>query len=231
MLDEDDVDGLRKLADLDSRALGFGGAHAASRFIEQQQFGLGRDRHADFEQRDIAVGECARLPVGKTGESELFEYALDYFATLAVARGRPKRIQHAAFGLRGDPQIVGHTELVEYALHLQGARDAEPTDPVRLQSGDLLAGEEHAAFVGRKETRDEIKQRGLAGTVGADNRVQTLWRKLEREIVDGGQAAEALGQTDDAQDGWHQRLVHFSPPRPLQRSRRSRHKPTTPLGA
>src|SRR4051794_20808733 len=45
VLDDDDVDAAGELADLRDGALGFSGAHAARRLVEEEQAGLGYQRH------------------------------------------------------------------------------------------------------------------------------------------------------------------------------------------
>ena len=46
---------LAMFADFLDRAFGFGRTHAAGRLVQQQQLRLGDQRHADFEQRHVAV--------------------------------------------------------------------------------------------------------------------------------------------------------------------------------
>ena len=86
----------RKLADLADRALGLGRAHAAGRLVEQQQPRRGNQRHADLEQRDVAVGQRAGLALGERGKPDLLERALDLLGGVAIARGRAERMQEAA---------------------------------------------------------------------------------------------------------------------------------------
>ena len=88
VLDDDDVDGARHLADLGDRALGFCRAHAAGRLVEQQQLRVGDQRHADLEQRHIAIRQGAGLPPRKRRQPDLFERPLDALACDAVAFAR-----------------------------------------------------------------------------------------------------------------------------------------------
>ena len=62
-------------------------------------------------------------------------------------------MQEAVAGAPGDPEILGHRQLREHALDLQRPLDAETADLVRLQPGDVLALEEHAAAVRRRAAR------------------------------------------------------------------------------
>src|SRR5712691_10531415 len=143
VLDDHDVDRASELADLADRALGFGRAHAAGRFVEQKEPRRRDERHADLEQRDVAIGERAGLTLGERGEPDLVERALHLLARVAVACGRAERIEESLPGLAGDPEIVRHRQLRDHALDLQRALDAEPADLVRLEPGNVAAVEEH----------------------------------------------------------------------------------------
>ena len=81
--------------DLGDRTLGLARAHAAGRLIEQQQPRLRDQRHADLEQRDVAVGERSGLPLRERGQPDLLENALDLLARGAVVRGGAERVQKA----------------------------------------------------------------------------------------------------------------------------------------
>ena len=50
-------------------------AHAAGRLVEQQQLGLRRQRHGDFEPLLLAVAQLARQVVGPVGQAEAVEQA------------------------------------------------------------------------------------------------------------------------------------------------------------
>ncbi len=76
--------------------------------------------------------------------------------------------------------------------------------PVHRQRGNVVAGKADAAGIGRHLTAELGDQRGLAGAVRPDHRVQFARGDLEREIVAGDDAAEALGEPLDLQ----QRRAH-----------------------
>ena len=147
-------------------------------------------------------------------------------------------MQEAAPGMAGDPEILGDRELRKHALDLQGALDAEPADLVRLESGDVAPVEEHAAAVGGQQARDQIEERGLAGAVRTDDRVQLRPGEAEAQVVDRGQAAEALGQPfacAGSARSWLGPQLGLrragAPRRSAMRASHSFHNPTTPLGA
>ena len=65
--------------------------------------------------------------------------------------------------------------------------------PVRRHAGDVLAVEQDAALVGRLEAGEHAQQRGLAAAGRAEQREELALVDVERHAVDGGEAAEALG--------------------------------------
>ena len=65
----------------------------------------------------------------------------------------------------------------------------------------LGAVEEDAPAVGRQGAGDLADERGLAGAVGANERVYLAARDLERHIVGGDDAAEALAHAAQLEHG------------------------------
>src|SRR6266480_4130096 len=179
---------------------------------------------ADLEKRDVAVRKGARLALRKRAQADLFEHALDFLAGAAILFRRAQRMQEAIARVRGDPDIFLHRQPVEHALDLQGARDAETADLVRLEAADVASRGEHAARVRGEKSAHQIEQRRFSGAVRADDRVQPARCQRQTDVVDSDQAAEALGEALDLQNG----LAHG---RWTNRSTISRHRPTMPLGA
>ncbi len=85
----------------------------------------------------------------------------------------------------------------------------ERASPSRLRRyigsvGDVVAVEADAAGIRCQLAAELGDQRGLAGAVRPDDRVQLAGVDVERDVVGGDDAAEALGQILDLQ----QRLAH-----------------------
>src|SRR5262249_45939058 len=76
-----------------------------------------------------------------------------------------------------------------------------------------------AAFARRQEPADDGEQRGLAGTVGPDQRGDPAGFDSERNIVDGEEAAEAFEYALDVK----QRLSHGRAPGPTTSNAQNRH--------
>src|SRR5262249_55465977 len=206
VLDNDDVDLECEGADLLDGTFGLCGAHPANGFVEQQQFRIGDDGHADLKQRDVAVGQRAGGARGERSEPDLVQRALDLLACLAVTAGGAQRVEKTLLRLRGDPQVLGNAQPRKHALDLQGALNPEPADLVRLEPGDVAAAEKNPAAMGGEEARDQVEQRRLAGAVGADDRVQRPGSEAQADPIDRGEPAEAFGQSIETED----RLAHGS---------------------
>ena len=72
---------------------------------------------------------------------------------------------------------------------------------LRRHPGRVLAEDDHLARVGLLEAGDHAQQGRLAAAARAEQRGQGARRHLERDVVEGGEVAEALRDSgdDDAQ--------------------------------
>src|SRR5205085_1291113 len=78
---------------------------------------------------------------------------------------------------------------------------------VRGDAGDVAAGEEDGAAVGRFEAGDEAQQRGLAGAGGADDDEVLAGGDVERDAADAGLGGgEDFGEVAE-RDGGHAAIV------------------------
>src|SRR5690606_4378254 len=73
-------------------------------------------------------------------------------------------------------------------------------------SGQILPVEKDAAMGGLLETGKHAQQRGLAAARGAKEGEELAFVDVEREIVDGGEVAEALGHIRKADIGTRRRV-------------------------
>src|SRR5262249_30234650 len=78
------------------------------------------------------------------------------------------------------------------------AREPAMAAPPGGEARDLLVEEHDAARVAREIAGEEVEERGLPGAVRPDDQAPLPRRHLERDVVDGGQAAEGLLQARDA---------------------------------
>src|SRR6185312_2991365 len=103
---------------------------------------------------------------------------------------------------------------------LEHHADAEPRDAVRGPAGHLDAIDLDGPRIRLLDTDDRLHRRGLAGAVGADQPQYLARIDGEADILDGDEAAEALGEAGNLKHG---RRAHAAP---LKRDRR----PRKPLG-
>ena len=108
------------------------------------------------------------------------------------------RIEHGpcrAFALgHRHADIFQNRQAAEQPIDLERARDAK-LDPLGLAlGGDVAAGEHHAALARRQHAGEEIDERGLAGAIGADQRVARAGFELEVDILHGAKRAEIAAE-------------------------------------
>ena len=103
--------------------------------------------------------------------------------------------------LRRQRDIVERGEIGQQRGDLERARQPERAALVAWHPGDFLAGKSNGAGIRQQLSGELADQRGLAGAVGADDRVQFAARHVEREVVGGGNAAEPPHQVFDAKQG------------------------------
>ena len=96
-----------------------------------------------------------------------------------------------------DDDVVAHGQPLEDRRLLEGPHHALSSDDVRREAGDTLAFEQHLAARRLHERRDQLEEGRLARAVRADDGEDFPGSTLKRHIVDGDQAAIALGQVPD----------------------------------
>src|ERR1700722_11361524 len=99
---------------------------------------------------------------------------------------------------------------------------AEPGDAVRWPAGDFDAADAYRAGIGPLNAHDEFHHGGFAGAIRTDQAENFSAFDLERHVLDGDQAAEALGQAFDLK---MHGVRHAQPPSLVRVSR-----PKNPLG-
>ena len=161
----------------------------------------------------------ATSDVGAAGEADARERRARRLAQLGLAaRVAPEAEGVAGMRLHRERDVVERGEIEEQRGDLERAREPELAAAVGRQRGDVVAVETDAAGVGRDLAGELADQRGLAGAVRADDGVQLARRHVERDVVGGDDAAEALAQAVDLQ----QRLSHGAPSPAGRRCRRAR---------
>src|SRR2546426_972334 len=94
----------------------------------------------------------------------------------------------------------------------RGAGDAEPRDALWAGAADVGAGEDDPPRVRVRVAGDAVEERGLAGSVRADEPDDLARRDRERDLLVGDEAAEAL------RDGAELEKRRHAQPRPTSRA-------------
>jgi hypothetical protein len=126
-----------------------------------------RDLHA----LEHAAGQLVRVALFETLEADDLGIVVGERGLVAVA-----------VAVEAEHQVLAHGEPRKHRAVLRDD-DALGT---RAARGDAV--DEHAAFVGALEARDDVHQRGLAAAGGPDDGDEFAVGHRERETVDDGQA-------------------------------------------
>jgi hypothetical protein len=103
--------------------------------------------------------------------------------------------------LRGQRDIVRGREIRQQRRDLERARQAKGAAPPCRQAGDVPAGEANGAGIRQHLPGELADQRGLAGAVRPDDRMQFARCDIQRQVVGGDNAAEPPHQIFDAEQG------------------------------
>src|SRR5581483_3707203 len=137
--------------------------------------------------------------------------------------GPAARLRHVGRAIEGaDHHVLERGETRERLHELEGAREAEPADRVRLEPHEARALENDRAFRGRVEAGHQVEHGGLAGPVRPDEAHDLAGGDGEIEAAHRDEAAEALGEPAHLEAG----RGHARTPA----ARRPRIHPTRPLG-
>ena len=183
-----------------------GRVHAGHRLVEHHQLGVGHQRAGHLEQLALAAGQRAGEVLALLDQQEALEQVV---GALGVGRllAAPERREHrlAAGSRRCWPvaptrMFSMHGQPGEHLGQLEGAHHAAAGHPVGRDALEALAVERPVALVGPVEAGQQVEERGLAGTVGADQAGDHAALDLDVLDVDGREAAErahdAVGDHD-----------------------------------
>ncbi len=192
VLDQHDRHFLAQLQEQLHHARGFGDAETGHRLVEQQQLRPGRERDRKLEFALLAMAELGDRHIGAGRKTDAFERGRGSVAqTLLFPRIAPEAEGVPVMRLRCERDIVGGGEIRQQRGDLEGTREPERTTAIGRHVRDVAAAEKDAAGVRREMTGELADQRGLAGAVRADDRVQLAFRDVERNVIGREDAAEA----------------------------------------
>ena len=175
MADEDDARALRREAAQDGEdLLGLLRRQHGGRLVEDEDARLAVERLEDLDALLLADRQAADLGVGVDLEAELLGRAPDPPAGLVpVEEDGVRHRLLAEHDVLGDGQDRDeHEVLVD---HADPARDGIG----RTEDVDRLAVEQDLALVGHRQPVEDVHQRGLAGAVLAEQRVDLARPEVE----------------------------------------------------
>jgi hypothetical protein len=168
---------------------------AARHFVEQQHTRFGRQSAGEFEALAIEQRQAAGAFV-RFGDQAA---TLEQFGAAVVDGG------FAFVGAegRGDHHVLEHGHAGKRLRDLEGTGKAEAAAALRRQVCNVVAGQQHAAGIGRDGARGDAEQGRLAGAVRSDDAERLALGKRQIDAVSHHHRAEALGDIFQSEDGRH----------------------------
>src|SRR3954447_4465720 len=174
VFDEDDRHALlAEVLDVAQQALGERGVHPGHRLVEHDDLGVAHQRPGHLQQLALTAGEDAGEVVLLGVELEPPEQVhrpLGVLLLLGTPGAGHQGAQEAlpALSPGAEPPVLQHGEPGQRLGELEGPDDAEPGHLVRREFAQIAALERPGPGVGLVEPGEQVEQRRLAGTVGAD---------------------------------------------------------------
>ena len=164
--------------------------HAGDRFVDQQQFRILRQQHADFEPLLLAMRQAAGKAVLHGRETDDLQDLVDPVA-LVRCFPRPQRRARTAIGFERKFEIVVDGVAVEHGRLLEFAADAKLGDLGLVEPGQIVElVENHRALVRPGFARDHVHHGRLAGAVRTDNGAHLAGRDGEGKIIERAKPVE-----------------------------------------
>src|SRR6266853_1636446 len=184
------------------------GREADARLVEKAQ---PRARHVGLGELDhllLAAGEIARLGAQLLPDRrEVREHLVEARLDVQLLRVRARQV------LERQAQVVGHAHVGKQARLLRDVPDAAIDEPVRGDAGHVRAVVTDGSRLRAQKTADRLHQRGLAGTVQADEAGDASGLRGERNVAqDVDVGGVAGGDTGHFEQRAHA-AASTSPPR------------------
>src|SRR6185437_1550410 len=161
----------------------------------------------ELDQTAQAESEGGHRRAGDVAEADQIDDLVDV-GQLVRSRGGPSEevLPEAAVapaGSLGHHQVVADGELGEHLHPLVRPAQPQPGPPVRGKVVEVAAVQHHHPVVGPQLAADAVEQGGLAGAVRTDEADGLAGGDLERDVLDGGDAVEPLGDPADVEERVH----------------------------
>src|SRR4029077_11698521 len=128
--------------------------------------------------------EFADQPIGLARQTAHLHQFVDAPADVdSLGRAYPRPQAIAGRDFRGGPDILEHAEFGKYLRDLERPRHAKFDALVSGKTRDVTAFKLDAARTRSEETADKIEERGLSGTIRADDGAQLAGIDIKRHAL------------------------------------------------
>ena len=152
---------------------------------------------ADLDQATPTEAERLDRPFRHVVEAQEVERALRPLLLVGVGPPEVQEVLHQptvpAPGALGHEHVVADAHAGEELDALEGPPEAQTGPPVDGQAGDVALVEDDPACLGSEDAEEAVEERRLARAVRADEADRLTRRHLEGDVVERGDAREALG--------------------------------------
>ncbi len=176
---------------------------AGGRLVEQQQDRVDAQRARDLDDALLAERQASGQLVDLVGEADALDLPCGFRQQFRfVCAIEP---QHAGDGagmsaqMRADRDVLQHAHVRHQFDMLERPGDAELCHLLRRRVVDVLAEHRDGAARRGEHAGDQVEGCALAGAVGADQGNDLAGLNVERDVIDGDDAAELFSCIVDLQ--------------------------------
>ena len=162
---------------------------AGKRLVDQQHLRIARDRLGDLDLAQIGERQGGRAAVEHAAEADARGDGARVLVDMGIGE-QPREL----VGQQRELDVFQHGLAVQRARMLEHDAGAHARDLVRRPAGDLDAVDAHRAGIGALDAHDQLHHGRFAGAVRADQAQNFAGLNAERHVLDGDEAAEALGE-------------------------------------
>ena len=179
-----------------------GARHPGRRLVEEQHLRLPPEGDRELDEPLAAVGELRDAARGVVGQPERPQQLHRLVDDVAPPARRPEHGRSRADPLGDrDVDVLQHGQPAEQPVDLERPAEAE-LDALRLgDARDVPPLQQHRARAGGDGAGQEVHERGLAGAVGADERVARARLEAKVDVARGGDRAEGPAQRARLEQG------------------------------
>src|SRR4029079_16717702 len=178
-------------------------AQSRGGLVEQQQQRIDAQRARDLDDALLAERQASRQRVGLVAEADALDLPRGFrqqsglVGTVEPEHARDRTGMPAQMG--ADRDILQHGHVGYQFDVLEGPGNAELDDFLRRRVVDLGAEHGDRAAARGQDAGNEVEGRALAGAVGTDQGDDLARPDIERDVVDGDDAAELFSRLVDLQ--------------------------------